>query len=152
MTHSLLSFGTTSWLLTMNCRSTLLIVVSTSSGQSWQRRIRTFYGAMRFPHLAHLVTTLSVIAHSNADSERMFSMCLKIDTDPRSQLCNQRTTICTLFLQCKINIDEPCYAFQVDSDLLKSSKSATWNYVKLGPPVIVTSACVTLWLFARSVL
>ena len=44
---------------------------------------KTFAGAMRFTHLAHLMTTLSVIAHSNADSERVFFMCHKIDTDAR---------------------------------------------------------------------
>ena len=53
--------------------STLLTVVSTHSGQRWQRK--TFACGMRFPHLTHLdMTTLSVIAHSNADSERVFSM------------------------------------------------------------------------------
>jgi len=44
---------------------------------------KTFAGGMRFPHLAHLMTTLSVIAHSNDDSERVFSMCRKVDTDAR---------------------------------------------------------------------
>ena len=38
MTHSSLSFRTTSWFLTMNYHSTLLTVVSTHSGQRWQRR------------------------------------------------------------------------------------------------------------------
>ncbi|KAK2187492.1 hypothetical protein NP493_163g01049 [Ridgeia piscesae] len=88
---------------------------------------KTFAGGMRFPHLAHLMTTLSVIAHSNADSERVFSICRKIDTDARSQLGND--TLRAL-LSCKINMDEPYYAFHPDSDLLKSAKSATWNYVK----------------------
>ena len=73
---------------------------------------KTFAGGMRFPHLAHLMTTLSVIAHSNADSERVFSMCRKIDTDARSQLGNDT-------LRALLNMDEPCYAFQPDSDLLK---------------------------------
>ena len=45
---------------------------------------KTFSGGMHFPHLAQLTTTLSVIPHGNADSERVFSMCLKIDTDARS--------------------------------------------------------------------
>ena len=68
--QSSLSFRTTSWILTMNCRSTLL----TRSGQRWQRGrhlLSTF--------IAHLMKTLSVIAHSKADSERVFSMCRKID-------------------------------------------------------------------------
>ena len=36
--HSSLSFTTTSCHLMMNCHSTLLTVVSTRSGQRWQRR------------------------------------------------------------------------------------------------------------------
>ena len=88
---------------------------------------KTFAGGVRFPHLARVMTTMSVIAHSNADSERVFSMCRKIDTDARSQLGND--TLRAL-LSCKINTDEPCYEFRPDSDLLKSAKSATWNYVK----------------------
>jgi len=35
---------------------------------------KTFAGGMCFPHLAHLMTTLSVITHSNADSERVFEL------------------------------------------------------------------------------
>jgi len=70
---------------------------------------KTFAGGMHFPHLGYLMTALSVIAHNNADSERGFSVCRKIDTDARSQLGND--TLYAL-LSCKINMDEPCYAFQ----------------------------------------
>jgi len=86
-----------------------------------------FAGGMRFPRLAHLMTILTEMAHSNADSERVFSMCCKIDTDARSQL---GTDTLHALLSCKISMDEPCYAFQADSYLLKSAKSATRNYVK----------------------
>ena len=90
-------------------------------------KLKTFSGEPRFPLLGHLMTTLSVIAHSNADSERVFSMCRKIDTDARSQLGND--TLRAL-LSCKINTDEPCYAFVPDADLLKCAKKATWDYVR----------------------
>ena len=43
---------------------------------------------MHFQYLTHFMKTLSVIAHSNAGSERVFSVCRKIDTDAPSQLCN----------------------------------------------------------------
>ena len=88
---------------------------------------KPFAGGVCFPHLAHVMTTLSVIAQSNVDSERVLSMCRKIDTEARTQLGND--TLRAL-LSCKINTDERCYAFQPDSDLLKSAKCATWNYVK----------------------
>ena len=73
------------------------------------------------------MTTLSVIAHSNADSERVFSMVRKIDTDSRSQLGND--TLRAL-LSVKINTDDPCYAFVPDKELLKTAKVATWKYVQ----------------------
>ena len=90
-------------------------------------KLKTFTGATRFPHFAHLMTSLSVIAHSNAESERVFSMCRKIDTDSRSQLGND--TLRAL-LSCKINRDEPCYSFVPDTDMLKGAKKATWDYVR----------------------
>ena len=65
---------------------------------------KTFAGGMRFPHLAHLMTALSLIAHSNAASERVFFMYCKIVTDIRPQLSND--TLYAL-LSCKINMDEP---------------------------------------------
>ena len=85
---------------------------------------KTFADGVCFPHLAHLMTTLPMVAHSNADSERVFSICRKFDTDARSKLGND--TLSGL-LSCKINMDEPCCAVQPDSD---PPKSAKWNYVK----------------------
>jgi len=90
-------------------------------------RKKTFVWAVRFPLLTCVMTTLSVIADSNADSERVFSMVRKIDTDSRSQLGND--TLRAL-LSCKINTDDPCYAFVPDKDLFKAAKLATWNYVR----------------------
>ena len=90
-------------------------------------RKKTFVGAVRFPLLTRVMTTLSVIAHSNADSERVFSMVRKIDTDSRSQLGNDSLRA---LLSCKINTDDPCYAFVPDKDLCNAAKVATWNYVR----------------------
>ena len=90
-------------------------------------RKKTFVGAVRFPLLTRVMTTMSVIAHSNADSERVFSMVRKIDTESRSQLGND--TLRAL-LSCKINTDDPCYAFVPDKDLCKAAKVATWEYVR----------------------
>ena len=90
-------------------------------------RKKTFVGAVRFPLLTRAMTTLSVIAHSNADSERVFSMVRKINTDSRSQLSNDTLRV---LLSCKINTDDPCYAFVPDKDLCNAAKVATWNYVR----------------------
>ena len=72
------------------------------------------------------MTTLSVIANSNAGSERVFSMYRKINTDSRSQLGNTMRAL----LSRKIKTDDPCYSFVPEKDLLKSAKVATWDYVK----------------------
>ena len=90
-------------------------------------RKKTFVGAVRFPLLTRVMTALSVIAHNNTVSERVFSMVRKIDTDSRSQLGSD--TLRAL-LSCKINTDDPCYAFVPDKDLCKAAKVATWNYVR----------------------
>ena len=83
-------------------------------------KLKTFTGATCFPHLADLMTSLSVIAHSNADSERVLST-------PTHALSSE-TTLRAL-LSCKINRDEPCYSFVPDTDMLKGAKKATWDYV-----------------------
>ena len=57
-------------------------------------RKKTFVEAVRFPLLTRVMTTLSVITHSNADGERVFSMVRKIDKDSRSRLGND--TLCAL--------------------------------------------------------
>ena len=76
---------------------------------------KTFASRMRFPQLAHTITTLYVIAHSNTDGKRVFSVCRKIDTDAWSQLSNNSLHV---LLSRKINLNEPRYAFQPDIDLL----------------------------------
>ena len=89
--------------------------------------LKTATGAIRFPLLSTVMTTLSALAHSNADSERVFSMCRKIHTEQRSELGND--TMKGL-LSSKINTDNPCYKFKPTASLLKSAKSVTWDYVR----------------------
>ncbi|KAI0218417.1 Carbonic anhydrase 7 [Lamellibrachia satsuma] len=67
-------------------------------------------------------------SHTNAHSERVFSMCRKIDTGSRSQLGHD--TLRAL-LSCKINTDDPCYSIVPEKNLLKSATVATWDYVKV---------------------
>ena len=90
-------------------------------------RTTTSTGSLRFPLLGKTMCTLSAIAHSNADSERVFSMCRKINTDQRGNLNND--TVCSL-LACKINRDEECHEFKPSAELLKKSKTVTWDYVR----------------------
>ena len=81
---------------------------------------------LRFPLLSQLVKILLVIPHSNAASERMFSMLRNIDTTHRGDL--DQETICAL-MACKVNSTSTCcYDATFDSELLKACKTATRDY------------------------
>ena len=91
---------------------------------------KTSTGSHRSATLCAVVLPLLSLPNSNADSERGFSMVKKIDTDSRSDL--GQDTICALF-SCKLNTEDSCFKFQPSDELLKSVKSATWQYVKAHP-------------------
>jgi len=61
----------------------------------------------------------------NADSERIFSMLKKNQTDMRSELKNE--TICALMVT-KQNQDSPCYKCEHSGAVLKSAKKAVMTY------------------------
>ena len=66
---------------------------------------KTSTGSHRFAALCSVVLPLVCLPNSNADSERVFSMAKKIETECRSDL-NQDTTFG--ILSCKLNIDHAC--------------------------------------------
>lgn len=78
-----------------------------------------------YDNLLLLVRALLSIPASNADSERCFSMIRKIDSEERSQLCRQ--TIASL-LALKLNIDEECYNYDPQQELLTLNKSRVRKY------------------------
>ena len=63
--------------------------------------------------------------HSNADSERIFSMLEEIQTEHRSALAND--TICSLICA-KQNQNMECYEYCPNSEVLKKSKTACIDY------------------------
>jgi predicted transcriptional regulator len=63
--------------------------------------------------------------HSNADSERIFSMLKEIQTEHRSELAND--TICSLICA-KQNQNMECYEYCPNSEVLKKSKTACIDY------------------------
>ena len=81
---------------------------------------KTFVGGMRFPHLAHRITTLSVIPHSNADSERTRLLYVQQDWHWCSITAWQRHPSFSSFMQNQHGWAVICW----------NRKSATWNYVK----------------------
>ena len=91
---------------------------------------KTNTGSHRFATLCAVVLPLLSLRNSNADSERVFSVVKKIDTDSRSDL-GQDTIYA--WLSCKLNTEDSCFHFQPSDELLKSAKLATWQYVKDHP-------------------
>lgn len=73
------------------------------------------------PNLCKLMQSLMALPHSNASSERMFSMLKKIFTDERTQLSH--STITSL-LSVKVNTKQCCLNSVFDRDMLKSIKKA----------------------------
>ncbi|XP_054601663.1 uncharacterized protein [Nothobranchius furzeri] len=93
--------------------------------------IDRFWGLLgkdvRFSELPRLMKALLCIPHSNASSERVFSMVRKIVTENRMSLDN--STVCAL-LSCKINHSGPAYKYTPSKKVLKNAKSATHLYNK----------------------
>ncbi|XP_047206297.1 uncharacterized protein LOC124858342 [Girardinichthys multiradiatus] len=82
---------------------------------------------VRFSELPRLMKALLCIPHSNASSERVFSMVRKIVTENRMSLDN--STVCAL-LSCKINHSGPGHKYTPSKRVLKDAKSATNLYNK----------------------
>ena len=79
----------------------------------------------RYPNLSTLALACVVLPNSNADSERIFSMLKKIQTEHRSELAN--VTICSLICA-KQNQNMECYEYCPDSEVLKKAKTACTDY------------------------
>ena len=71
--------------------------------------MKTAMGVVRFSSISTLFTALLGLPHSNAHSERTFSMLRKIHTDARSNL--HADTI-TAYQQCKMNFDSCCHQLE----------------------------------------
>ena len=98
--------------------------------------VGTFWGEMcdvkelfskqpRYPNLSKLALACVVLPNSNADSERIFSMLKKIQTERSSELAND--TICSLICA-KQNQNMECYEYCPDSEVLKKAKTAYIDY------------------------
>ena len=88
--------------------------------------METLDGSLRFQNLANLAKCLLALPHSNADTERVFSIVRKIVTDYRIEM--EQSTLCAL-LACKLNSD-CCYKLSTPTELLHKAKRATTEYNK----------------------
>ena len=77
------------------------------------------------PRLSTLMMALMSVPHSNASSERLFSMLKKVFNDERSQL-GQETL--TSLLSVKVNTQGCCHDTQYDNKLLISIKQAAMTH------------------------
>ena len=82
-------------------------------------------GQFIFSNISKLMKSLLCIPHSNASSERTFSMVRKIVTENQTDLAND--TVCAL-LSCKLNSDCRASDFKPTKDELQYAKSATYLY------------------------
>ncbi|CAG2208435.1 unnamed protein product [Mytilus edulis] len=100
---------------------------NTTMNQFWQsmaqRKIPS--GQPQFDLLFQLSKVMLTIPHSNADTERTFSMLKKIQTDSRDNL--ESKTIHSL-LSIKINNYTDCYLYKPEPSLVRSAKSACTSY------------------------
>jgi hypothetical protein len=78
-----------------------------------------------YPKLVVLVKTLMTFPHSNASSERLFSVLKKIHTEQRDNLCHD--TLKSL-LSFKINCHQCCYDQELSSQKIRRLKKSTWAY------------------------
>ena len=75
----------------------------------------------RYPNLSKLALACVVLPNSNADSERIFSMLKKIQTEHRSELAN-------IWHYCaKQNQNMECYEYCPDSEVLKKKKTSLYR-------------------------
>ena len=78
-----------------------------------------------FATLSAVMKVYLIMPHSNADSERVFSMVNKIDTEHRSELVQD--TIAAL-LSVKVNCTADTHSYEPPATVLHMSKKATMNY------------------------
>lgn len=77
------------------------------------------------PHVTPLMRAILCIPHSNASSERVFSMLKKIHTDMRNEL--SQDSINSL-LSTKINYPSCCHEAELSNSLLTQLKQSTKTY------------------------
>ena len=89
----------------------------TNSAELWGNIgiLKTLEGTDRFLYLVRLAKCILALPHSNADTERVFSIVRKIVTDYRTEL--DQSTLCAP-VACKMNCDDKCFQVDIPRELL----------------------------------
>ena len=90
--------------------------------------LRTPDHALHFSRLRKVAKLVLVIPHSNAEEEWIFSIVWKNKTAFHPSL-NPKETLSSILTIMLAN-PEPAHCFQPTKELLKTAKSATWEYNK----------------------
>ena len=94
-----------------------------------EARIDRFWAMLgrdgRFQNLVHLMKALLCVPHSNASSERVFSMVRKIVTENRTRMDN--STLNSL-LSCKLNFTGAAHTHAPSRAVLQAAKHCTFKY------------------------
>ena len=88
------------------------------------KKVRT-NNVLRFPNLYQVAVAAQTIPHSNADTERLFSILRKIHTDSRSQLGDEAIHA---LLSTKVNNHVTCLHYEPSNTVLSDAKQACVKY------------------------
>lgn len=84
-------------------------------------------GRFRYSNLCRLAFICLSLPHSNAETERCFSLVRKVQSDYRGQLNNQ--TLNSL-LNVRINLKTECFRYEATKEVLEKAKKASVEYNK----------------------
>ena len=98
------------------------------AGASKATQVKTVAGYYKYSTISKLMKTYLLLPHSNADSERVFSMVNKICTEHRADLAQD--TVAAL-LSVKVNSRVDPQRFEPSRSELGKAKSATMEYNRL---------------------
>lgn len=85
-------------------------------------------GAPRFQRLAKVAQLVLCLPHSNANSERTFSVIGLNKTETRNKLSLEGTLSSVMYI--KMTEMEPCYKYEPPVQVIKNSKSVASAYKK----------------------
>ena len=86
-------------------------------------------GSPHFKFLSKVARLVLVLPHSDASSERIFSLTRKNKTVFHLSLSTERTLVSVLTV--RVNQKDPCHKFKPPASLLKKAKRCTWKYNQL---------------------
>lgn len=86
-------------------------------------------GAKKFIALPKLILSLLLVPHSNANSERVFSLVRKNQTDFRPTLGTETLTSLLVEKQKNFNMKTKCYEQKFSNELIKAAKKSTWGNI-----------------------